>query len=233
MKIIGVVGRVYYNRDEQEIIQINDAVRRALVKYSDVVSILLLPTNDSNYGSFKMGDDKLEEIDKKKLDYILDKCDAFIVPGGTYWYQFDEYVMKHAIKNNKPLLGICAGFQAICSMFAKDRFKFDMTNKLNNDIHYGKYNKYIHNVNLVDGTVLMDILKCDKVMVNSLHHDYVDFDINSLIVSAYSDDGVIEAVELPGHVFFMGIQWHPEYLMDDYSKKIFDRFIDSVKELHK
>lgn len=231
MKIIGVVGRVYYNRDEQEIIQVNDAIRRVLAKYLDVVSILVLPTNDSNYSSLKMGDDKLEELDKKKLDYILDKCDGFIVPGGTYWYQFDEYVMEHAIKKNKPLLGICAGFQAMCSMFAKDRDKFDMTNRFNNDKHYGEGNKYIHDVNVMNGTILMNILKVDKFRVNSLHHDYVDFAMNDLIVSAYSDDGVIEAVEFDNHVFFVGVQWHPEYLMDDYSRKIFDRFIDSVKEL--
>lgn len=231
MKLIGIVGRVYYNRDLQNIIQLNDSLRRVLANYSDVVSILLLPTNYCIYSNIEMGYDKIDEVDREKLDYILDKCDGFIVPGGTYFYKFDEYVINYAIRNKKPLLGICAGFQAVCSMYSTNRDRFDMTKKLNNDNHYGMENSYVHNNIIINNTLLFDIIGRNKIKVNSLHHDYIDFDMKELIVSSYSEDGIIEAVELDNHPFFLGIQWHPEYLDDDVSRRIFDKFIDSIKEL--
>ena len=229
MKVIGIVGRVYYNRDNQEIIQLNDFIRRVLSIYKEIVSIILLPTNNISYLNINMGSDDIAGEDSERLDYILDKCDGFIIPGGSSWYKFDEYVIGHAMKNNKPLLGICAGFQAICSMFAIDRNNFDMTKNFDNYNHYGEYNKYRHEINIMDNTLLRGILNKDKIMVNSLHHDYIEFPMRELVVSAISIDNIIEAVELPGHPFFVGIQWHPEYLMDSYSKNIFDYFIKSIK----
>lgn len=225
MKLIGIVGRVYYNKDNQEIIQLNDYIRRILSNYKDIVPILLLPTSNNNYIDIGMGNDN---IDKEKLDYILDKCDGFIIPGGTYWYNFDEYVINYSIKNKKPILGICAGFQAMCSMFSINRDKFDMTKKLNNDNHYGKQDKYIHENTIKNNTLLKEIIGKDKIMVNSIHHDYIDFNMKDLTISSISNDNIIEAIELPNHPFFIGIQWHPEYLLDEDSKKIFDYFIDKV-----
>jgi len=229
MKLIGIVGRTYYNKDNQEIIQLNDYLRRVLAEYEDVVPILLLPTSSDNYLKIKTGNDKIGEIDKKKLDYLLDKCDGFIVPGGTYWHNFDEYVIKYAIDNKKPMLAICLGFQCLCSMFAINRDKFDMTKKLNNNKHYGKPNKYIHDIKVINNTLLSSILKKENVKINSIHHDYIDFPIKELKISAISSDNIIEAVELPNNPFIIGLQWHPEYLMDNNSKKIFDAFINNTK----
>lgn len=230
MKLIGIVGRCYYNRDNQEIIQLNDALRKVLAKYMDVTSILLLPTNKESYLELGMSNDKIADLDKEKLDYILDKCDGFIVPGGTYWYNFDEYVIKYAINKKKPLLAICAGFQALCSMYALDRDKFDMTKRLEADSHYGKEDEYIHECFINKNTLLANIINKEKIMVNSVHHDYVDFSMKDLIVSGISSDNIIEAVELENHPFLLGLQWHPEYLLDDNSIKIFDSFIDNIKK---
>ena len=68
MKLIGIVGRCYYNRDNQEIIQLNDALRQVLTNYNDVTSILLLPTNKESYLELGMSNDKIDEFDKEKLD---------------------------------------------------------------------------------------------------------------------------------------------------------------------
>ena len=225
MKIVGIVGRAYYNIDNQKIFQSNEYIRKVLVAYNDIVPILLLPTENKFYTDIKIGDDKINE---KKLNYILDKCDAFILQGGTSFYNFDEYIIKYAIKHNKPLLGICAGFQCICSMFAKTRTKFDMTEKIITKNHVGDPNKYIHNVKIKKRTKLYDILKQEIIPVNSAHNDKVDFEINELKISSYSEDGIIESVEYPNKKFIIGLQWHPEYLMDKNSIKIFDAFIQSI-----
>lgn len=228
MKIIGIVGRAYYNKDNQKIIQLNDFLRQAMCNYDEVVPILLLPTLKENYVETKMGEDKILEIDKVKLNHVLDKCSGFIIPGGSSWYNFDNYVIEYALKNNKPLLGICAGFQAICSIFATNKIHFDMTQKLENNNHYGDENEYIHSITIKGNTLLKKIIAKDSILVNSLHHDYINIPMKDLIISATSDDGVIEAVELPNHTFFLGIQWHPEYLMDEDSKKIFSAFCKKV-----
>ena len=176
-----------------------------------------------------MGEDKIDNFDKKKLDFILEKCDGFIVPGGSSWFWFDEYVIHHAVISNKPLLAICAGFQALCSMYAMDRVRFDMAKKLLQDTHYGKSTQYLHDIKILDSTLLKDIIGSNCIPVNSLHHDYVDFLMKDLRISALSKDEVIEAVELPNHPFLLGIQWHPEYLKDEFSKKIFQSFMKRIE----
>ncbi len=228
MKTIGIVGRAYYNKDNQEIIQFNEHIRKCFSSYDDVSIIGILPPEDIYYVETEMGADILTEKTKRKLDAVLNKCDGFLIPGGTYWYNFDEYIMSYAISNDKPLLGICLGFQALCSMHAKNRRNFDRTEKLNSENHYGNSSQYIHNINIKKDTKLYEILREETIPVNSVHHDIVNFEMNDLIVSSKSEDGVIESVELSDKKFIIGLQWHPEYLMDSYSKKILDSFIKAL-----
>lgn len=224
MKLIGIVGRAYYNKDNQEIYQTHEPVRKAIMRYHDAIGVTLLPTEDYNYVDITPGDDKVDN----KIDYLLDKCDAFIVPGGTYYYNFDEYVINYAIKKDKPLLAICLGFQALCSIFAKDRIKFQMEDELENDNHCGKKNEYKHSIIIKEGTLLNKIIAKDEIMVNSAHHNGVRFEMNELIVSATASDGIIEAVEYPNKKCIVGVEWHPECLDDENSKSLFDYFISSI-----
>lgn len=231
MKLIGIVGRAYYNKDNQTIMQVTEDLRKAISITKDITPILLLPTNKDNYLNLNMGEDKIENTDQEKLDYILDKCDGFIIPGGTSWYLFDEYVINYAIKTKKPLLAICAGFQCLCSMYAINRNKFDMTKRLIDNKHYGESYHYQHQNKIIENTLLSSILdKQEIINVNSIHHDYIDFPMKELKISALSLDNIIEAVELPTHPFLIGLQWHPEYLMDDNSLKILNAFFKAIKE---
>lgn len=176
-----------------------------------------------------MGQDK---IDTHKLDFILDKCSAFIAPGGTYWYNFDKYIINYAIAKNKPLLAICAGFQALCSVDSTDSSKFDISKKYHNNYHHNNNLVYAHYINIKSNTKLKKILNKTKIYVNSLHYNYIDINnkFNNLKISAVSEDNIIEAVEFPGKKFIVGLEWHPEYLLDSNSKKIFQSFISSIKE---
>lgn len=225
MYIVGIVGRAYYNKDNQKIIQTHEAIRKFLSQEENIICITILPTEDENYIDIIPGEDKISE---KKLDYILNLCDAFIVPGGTNAYNLDEYVINYAIKNDKPLLAICLGFQVLCSMFSKGRTKFDMTKRLKTDTHIGPPNEYKHNVIIKKDTKLNKILEKDITPVNSVHHDIVDFEMNDLVINAISEDGIIEGVEYPNKKFIIGLQWHPEYLIDEKSKKIREAFIKSI-----
>lgn len=51
--------------------------------------------------------------------------------------------------------------------------------------------------------------------VNSMHHQALAVVASTLLVSAVSGDGIVEGVEDPSRRFFLGVQWHPEYLDDD------------------
>ena len=227
MYLIGIVGRVYYNKDNQKIIQTHDAIRKFLASEKDIACITILPTEDIDYTNITPGSDK---VSTKKLDYILEKCDAFIIPGGTTSYNLDEYVIDYAIRNDKPLLAICLGFQALCSMFAKERTKFDMTEPIPNDNHKGNPSEYHHNVIIKENTLLRKILGKKTIPVDSVHHDAVSFKMNKLIINATSGDGIIEGVEYPNRKFILGLQWHPEYLIDEYSNKIKESFIEAIKK---
>ena len=53
-----------------------------------------------------------------------------------------------------------------------------------------------------------------------------------LVVSAVAPDGIIEAVEKPDYPnFFLGVQWHPEYLWDrdESAMGLFQAFMDACK----
>jgi putative glutamine amidotransferase len=67
---------------------------------------------------------------------------------------------------------------------------------------------------------LRDALGRADVVVNSTHHQAVS-DPGQLRVTAWSPDGVVEAVEMDDHRFCMGVQWHPELLAADPHHGIF------------
>ena len=68
-----------------------------------------------------------------------------------------------------------------------------------------------HFVNIKHGTILESILKTDHLAVNSMHHQGIKTVASNLRPSAYSTDGLVEAIEMPNRLFFLGTQWHPEF----------------------
>ena len=69
---------------------------------------------------------------------------------------------------------------------------------------------HTHDVEIVAGTTLASLLP-GSIGVNSLHHQTLGVIGSDLVVAAHASDGVVEAVELPGHDL-LAVQWHPELL---------------------
>lgn len=67
-----------------------------------------------------------------------------------------------------------------------------------------------HPIDITDGSLLSSLLKMKTVGVNSRHREGVVTISDKLTISAKSPDGVIEAIEVTGHPFALGVQWHPE-----------------------
>ena len=66
-----------------------------------------------------------------------------------------------------------------------------------------------HKVRPVPGTRLADALP-EPAEVPTYHHQAVDRLGGGLVAVAHTDDGTVEAVELPGEAFVLAVQWHPE-----------------------
>ena len=155
---------------------------------------------------------------------FISMCAGFIIPGGDTWNKSDELIIKYAINYDLPLLGICAGMQAIANIhnFDKDILS-DQTIPIGNNSHDSKI-EYVHDINITN-EFLYNILGSKKIMVNSRHKFTVTKE-DYFVIDAVSEDGLIEAIHLPNKRFILGLQWHPEDLNDEFSKKIFVRFIE-------
>ena len=88
-----------------------------------------------------------------------------------------------------------------------------------------------HTVNLVEGTHLKRLLDSDIISVNSRHHQAIKALAASLTVSAVSDDGLIEAVEMPDKHFIRGVQWHPELMFrtDGNQQALMQSFVNACR----
>ena len=232
MRIVGIVCRTNKNIDDSYNFECLEAVSRVFSKYDNVVPIMILPTKDIIYNETKSGDECVFDNEKyKKLDAVLDKCDGFLIPGGCKWYGHDEYIIKYAIKNDKSLLGICLGMQIIGVMDNRlNSGLFDTTIKNETIIkHQQPGVNYVHEVEIIENTLLYEVLQTKTIKVNSRHNYHIGGVVN-LNIDAVSEDGLIEAVSLPNKKFILGVQWHPENMIDydENSKKIFDCFVSKL-----
>lgn len=96
--------------------------------------------------------------------------------------------------------------------------------------HHQREQKYVHSVAIKENTLLRKIIGKNKIQVNSKHNYHVQT-TTEFVVSAYSEDGLIEAIEHPNKEFVVGIQWHPETMIDydESANKILDAFISACK----
>ena len=87
---------------------------------------------------------------------------------------------------------------------------------------------YVHEIYINHNSKLYNILNKDIIKVNSRHKDSIQNP--NLKVAATDINGVIEVIEDSNKKFFMGVQFHPESLInDENSKKIFASFIEASR----
>lgn len=222
--IIGIVGRVTTSKSNDDTICSWEEIRLSIVKNGGI-PILILPTNDFLYDHHN-DVPLLTKEEKEDIYSIAQLCDGILFQGGLDWYEYDAIVYNYAFEKDIPILGICAGMQMMACI---DNYNFfsDLTIPNNTEInHQEKNKKYVHKVEVVNNTLLYDIVKTKCLNVNS-RHNYHIAEVNNFIISAYSTDGLIEAIEYPNKRFILGVQWHPESMLyyDEYANKIFARFL--------
>lgn len=228
--IIGIVSRTTYEEDKS-FIKLNEDYRLSIVN-SGGIPFMIVPTDIIQYGTTSPRDAKrLTEQEKKDLYRILTKCDGILITGGSRWFEFDEIICKYTLENNIPILGICLGMQLLGNIDNFDVRDSDRTVRNNTQIdHCQEDVPYVHECTIYEG-LLYDILKVDRISVNSRHNYHITKK-DYFHIDAYSEDGLIEAIHIPNHKFALGVQWHPENMLkyDDNMHKIFDAFINSAKK---
>jgi putative glutamine amidotransferase len=125
------------------------------------------------------------------------------------------YLARRSLAKGIPLLGICRGAQ-IMAVAAGGTLHQDLAGVQKIQHQQRAPRTYpIHKVKVRRSSLLLWILQADEIRVNSLHHQAVKLP-GRFVVSAVAPDGIAEGIELPGHPFALGVQWHPEWLADDH-----------------
>lgn len=131
-----------------------------------------------------------------------------------------------------PILGICAGAQLL-NITLGGTLILDINSELpDTDVVHTKNegwqpNPHKHYVTLDENSQLAKIYKESRINVPTSHHQAVKKIGLGLVAAAHAEDGIIEAIELKGRPFTIGVQWHPER---DYegSAGLFEQFIQSA-----
>ncbi|MFQ5409644.1 MAG: gamma-glutamyl-gamma-aminobutyrate hydrolase family protein [Anaerolineales bacterium] len=178
-------------------------------------------------------------VDADDLREIFARLDGVVLTGGgdiaPHFYghgltEFDREVdedrdqieinlARWASAEEKPLLAICRGVQ-ILNVALGGTLIHDIAAELPGAVKHDYFPDYprdmlAHPVQIEEGSRLAEALRAPIIDVNSLHHQALLDIASELHVVGHAPDGVIEGVEIDGHPFAVGVQWHPEWLQDN------------------
>jgi putative glutamine amidotransferase len=145
--------------------------------------------------------------------------------------EFELAVTRGAINRDMPVLGICGGQQLLNVVLGGTLIQH-IPDEIENALAHEQPNPRDepgHDIAVTTNTLLHQITGTGTMSVNSAHHQAVKTIASPVIINATAPDGVIEGIELPGKRFCLGVQWHPEFLIDPGDKRIFDAFIDASR----
>lgn len=143
-------------------------------------------------------------------------------------YEFT--LIEEALRQNKPILGICRGMQILNTYFKGSLYQ-DLS-EIPGTVY--KHNQQrqprlvTHHVDIKKDSLLYQIFAVEELMVNSFHHQAVKKLGEGLKLSAAAKDGVVEAFEKPDYPYLLAVQWHPEMLHE--STKAMNKIFQSLVE---
>ncbi len=118
-------------------------------------------------------------------------------------------------RTDLPLLGICGGCQLMNIAQGGTLIQDIKAARPESAVVHAKPDGWKHGfpkhaVSLETGSSLREIYGHERIEVPTSHHQAIDRLGKDLQVVSRAEDGIIEAVELPGRIFTIGVQWHPE-----------------------
>lgn len=146
--------------------------------------------------------------------------------------RMEMILLKKTLERDMPVLGICRGIQFL-NVFTGGTLYQDLPAQRPTKTEHHQSPPYdipVHEVTIKDDSKLFKLLGKSSIRVNSYHHQAIKDIGEDLKIMAISEDGLIEAVEMPDKRFVWAVQWHPEfaYKKDDVQRKIFEEFVKSM-----
>ena len=203
----------------------------------------------------------LLDDDPETLRAIYDRLDGIFLPGGVDMdpqsYHCDRHDLcgrtdpprdtvelafaRWAIEDAKPVLGVCRGMQVV-NVAAGGTLVQDCSEQFPGSIKHDSYpgagwarDHLAHPVRIAEGSRLHQFFGALEAPVNSMHHQGLCELGEGLVATAWASDGLVEAVEATrDDHFLVGVQWHPEMLIDDDAgtRRLFEGFIEAANQFH-
>lgn len=190
----------------------------------------------------------------EELEYVLERLDGILLPGGTdiqpaYYHeevrvelkpvctQLDELefaLLHYALNRNMPIFGICRGMQALNVALGGNLYQ-DIALEYSGSLKHvaGERNRVelVHDVYLEQGSRMAHIADTERFPVNSIHHQALKQLGQGVRIIGRAKDGIVEAIEVDGYRFVMGVQFHPEEIYQQVKScaKLFQAFVEACK----
>jgi gamma-glutamyl-gamma-aminobutyrate hydrolase PuuD len=144
---------------------------------------------------------------------------------------------RHALGGGLPILAICRGSQ-IVNVVCGGTLYGDVQKQLRSTLKHidpEHYDTYRHPLTLVPGSPLARWYRRETIAVNSYHHQGIRRLASRFTPMAYAADGLIEAYHDPGAHFVVGLQFHPERMLNEYQGnwRVWEAFGAAVHEQFK
>ena len=144
---------------------------------------------------------------------------------------FEFAATTAALARDLPVLGICGGAQLLNVVFGGTLIQHipdEVTDALAHE-QPNPRDQPGHDVELVPGSLLHGICGTRTLAVNSAHHQAAKDAGDGITVVARAPDGVIEGIEARAHRFCVGIQWHPEFAINEGDEAIFSALTNAAR----
>ena len=198
-----------------------------------------------------------EDIERQGTDSLLKTACGIVVPGGfgSRGVQGMTETARYARENKIPYLGLCLGLQVMVVEYARNVLGLESANssEIDPDTAYPVIDILPEQRAITDkgGTMRLGAYPCRLLEGRLAHKAYAQnlvqerhrhrFEINNafredlenvgLLAGGVSPDGnLVEIVEVAGHPFMMGVQFHPEFLSrPNRPHPLFREFVGAAK----
>ena len=135
-------------------------------------------------------------------------------------------------EGERPLLCICRGLQ-ILNVAAGGTLHEHIPDIRDEDIHRNEAGLWaMQEVHVESDSLIAEVMGLTTLHTSSGHHQAVKDVAAGLRVVGVAADGIIEALEVPGHPWLIAVQWHPEVTAahDPSQQALFDALVAKARE---